>query len=137
VSVAAAHDSERTLRDHKALIRTRLGVKLDLEQARDVAEQAIRAGARVKDNPADLINVALEELIRARCELPGYTTLDELAARIRAEVNGAIFRGIGERMSSAERARLDGLLDVDLRSRRSDLDRLKQPARAATRFRST
>jgi 2,4-dienoyl-CoA reductase-like NADH-dependent reductase (Old Yellow Enzyme family) len=45
----------------------------------------------------DLINVALEELIRARCEVPGYSTLDELAARIRAEVNSAIFHGIGRR----------------------------------------
>ncbi|MEU1737505.1 hypothetical protein [Streptosporangium sp. NPDC020145] len=33
-----------------------------------------------KDDPADLINVALEELIRRRCELPGCTTLDVMAA---------------------------------------------------------
>jgi len=26
-------------------------------------------------------------LVRARCELPGYTTLDAVAAAIRAEVN--------------------------------------------------
>lgn len=131
-SVVAAHDSERTLRHHKTLIRARLGVRLDPEQARDVAEQAIRVAAEVKDNPADLINVALEELIRARCELPGYTTLDELAARIRAEVNGGIFRAIGERLTVSDRGRLDGLLEVDPRTRRSDFDRLKQPARAAT-----
>ncbi|GAA4386437.1 hypothetical protein GCM10023088_57400 [Actinomadura verrucosospora] len=45
-----------------------------------------------KDNPADLINVALEELVRARCELPGYTTLDAMAASTRAEVNTGFFR---------------------------------------------
>jgi hypothetical protein len=39
------------------------------------------------DDPADLINVVLEELVRARCELAGYTTLDAMAAAIRAEVN--------------------------------------------------
>jgi hypothetical protein len=47
----------------RTLIRSQVGVRLDPEQARDVAEQAIRAAAEVKDNPADLI--------RARCELPG------------------------------------------------------------------
>ena len=43
----------------------------------EVAGQAIQAAAQAKDNPADLINVALEELVRARLELPGYSTLDE------------------------------------------------------------
>jgi hypothetical protein len=56
------------------------------EQARKLAEEAIREAAWSKDNPADLINVALEELVRGRYELPGYTTLDELTARVRAEV---------------------------------------------------
>jgi hypothetical protein len=43
----------------------------------------IRKAAQAKGNPADLINVALEELVRAQCELPGYTTLDELTKKIR------------------------------------------------------
>jgi hypothetical protein len=45
-----------------------------------------------KDNPADLINVAPEELVRARCELPGYTTLDAIAATIRTGVSTAFYR---------------------------------------------
>jgi len=57
------------------------------------AGQAIQAAAQAKDNPADLINVALEELVRARLELPAYGTLDELAASIRAQVNTAVFEG--------------------------------------------
>ena len=52
-----------------------MGVKYEA-RVREVAEQAIRKAAQTKDNPADLINVALEELVRQRCELPGYTTLD-------------------------------------------------------------
>jgi TnpA family transposase len=130
--VTVAPDSERTLRHHKALVRNRLQVVAEPARARAVAAAAIRAAAHVKDNPADLINVALEELVRARCELPGYTTLDELAARIRAEVNGEFFEGIARRVGAADRARLDGLLVVDPQTRRSAFDRLKQPARAAT-----
>ncbi len=74
--------------------------------------------------PADLINVALEELVRARLELPAYGTLDELAASIRAQVNTAVFAGIATWMTPAEAAVADGLLEVDPVRRRSDFDRL-------------
>ncbi|WP_343075350.1 DUF4158 domain-containing protein [Actinopolyspora biskrensis] len=60
-----------------------------VEHVRDT--QAILAAVQTKDNPADLINVALEELVRTRCELPGYSTLDEMAATIRTEVNTTFF----------------------------------------------
>jgi hypothetical protein len=53
--------------------------RLSRDQVRAVAEAAIRAAVQTKDNPADLINVALEELVRASCELPGYT--DPAASR--------------------------------------------------------
>jgi hypothetical protein len=130
--VAPIHESERSAKRHREWVRERLGVTYDAERARMIAEQAIRAAAAVKDNPADLINVALEELIRARCELPAYSTLDRLAGRIRAEVNGGIFALVHGRMSPADRARLLGLLERDLITKRSGLDRLKQTAPAAT-----
>jgi Domain of unknown function (DUF4158) len=100
--VDAEHDSERTLRHHRGLVRQRLGITADPARAREVAEQAIRTAALTKDNPADLINVALEELVWARLELPGYTTLDEMAASIRTAVNTAEYAGIDARMSRAQ-----------------------------------
>ena len=69
--VEAVHDSERTAERHRDWVRARLGVTYDPPAAREVAEQAIREAVQAKDNPADLINVALEELVRARLELPG------------------------------------------------------------------
>ena len=42
-------------------------------RVRQVADTAIRKAVHSKDNPADLTNVALEELVRARCELPAAT----------------------------------------------------------------
>jgi hypothetical protein len=114
------------------LVRDRLGVDANAERARTIAEQAISSAAAVMDNPADLINVALEELIRAHCELPAYSTLDRLAGRIRAEVNGEIFERVHARMSKASRVHVLALLERDLVSRRSGIDRLKQTAPAAT-----
>lgn len=43
-------------------------------ESRKIAAGAIRTAAETKDNPADLINIALEELVKSNCELPGYTT---------------------------------------------------------------
>ncbi|WP_406314639.1 hypothetical protein OHA77_40040 [Streptosporangium sp. NBC_01639] len=46
-------------------MRTRVGVAYDAAGVRAVAAKAIRKAAQAKDNPADLINVALDELVRA------------------------------------------------------------------------
>jgi hypothetical protein len=132
VDVAAVADAERTAKRHRQFVRARLGVKYAPATVRAVAEDAIRTVVQSKDNPADLINVALDELVRQHCELPGYTTLDALAASIRAEVNSGMFAAVAARPSRAERARLEGLLLVDPVTRRSEFDRLKDPAQAAT-----
>jgi hypothetical protein len=87
--------------------------------------------AQTKDNPAGLVNVALEELVRARLEPPGYSTLDELAAGIRHQVSTAVFAGIAARMSLADVQVIDGLLEAGPVRRRSGLDRLKTVAPAA------
>ena len=39
--------------------------------------------SRVKTNPADLLNAAIEELVRAHYELPAFSTLDRLTAHLR------------------------------------------------------
>ena len=89
-------------------------VTYDTARVRQVAEQAIRKAVQAKDNPADLINVALEELVRARCELPGYTTLDAMATAIRTEVNAAFYQAVASPIDMAARARLARLLLANL-----------------------
>lgn len=65
---------------------------------------------QTKDNPADLIKVALEKLVKARMELPGYSTLGEMASAIRTEVHEEFFASIMSRMDEVEQAWLLGLL---------------------------
>jgi hypothetical protein len=76
---------DRSGRWQQQLVRERLGVCSDPERARSLAEQAIRSEAEVKNHPPDLINVAFEVLVRQRLELPGFSTLDGIAARVRGE----------------------------------------------------
>lgn len=111
--VTAEAYAERTGKRHRQFVRDRLGVKYTPATVRAVAEAAIRKAAQSKDNPADLINVALDELVRQRCKLPGYTTLDAMTAAIRTEVNGGMFTTMAARPGRIQRARLERLLWVD------------------------
>jgi hypothetical protein len=72
------------------------------KQARHVATRAMHTSAQVMNNPADLINAAIEMLLAEHCELPAFSTLDRLARRIRTIVNGGIYQRI-----------LANLLDTD------------------------
>ena len=130
--VAAQVEANRTAKRHREFVRDRLGVTYDSAEVRGIAETAIRAAAQTKDNPADLINVALEELVRKGRELPGYTTLDKMVAKIRTEVNGKVFTAVAARITPAQRTRLTELLRVDPSNRRSEFDRLMAPAKAAS-----
>lgn len=130
--VIAVHEAGRTLWRHRDFVRAWVGVVYEPARAREVAEAAIRAAVPTKDDPADLINVALEELVRARCELPGFSTLDKMAASIRTEHNLALYATVAARLDAAKRHRLAGLMWVDPTSRRSEFDRLKTPAPAPT-----
>ncbi|MFJ2032950.1 DUF4158 domain-containing protein [Streptosporangium sp. NPDC087985] len=129
--VVLAEAAERSATRHRNYVRTRMGVTYNAAGVRTVAAEAIRKAAQAKDNPADLINVALDELVRARCELPGYTTLDELTKKIRTEVNRGFFSLVSSRVDAAARARLGRLLVVDPVTRR-EYDGLKDVAQAAS-----
>jgi TnpA family transposase len=123
---------DRTARWQQELVRDRLGVLSDPERARALAEQAIREEAQVKNHPPDLINVALELLVRESLELPGFSTLNEMAARVRAEVNAGMFAGILARMSQGEVLRINGLLEAVGASGKSQFDALKRAAGKAS-----
>lgn len=79
------------------------------------------------DNPADLINVAIDELIHHRYELPGFNTLDRLVRRVRNLVNQKLFLLVISRLNQEYIERLDNLLKshpVQLRSPYNDLKQL-------------
>jgi len=122
----------RTGRWQQELVRERLGVVSDPERARSLAEQVIREEAEVKNHPPDLINVALEVMVRESLELPAFSTLNEIAARVRAEVNAAMFAQVVTRMTPGEVLRVNGLLEVLGPSGKSRFDGLKRvPGRAS------
>ena len=98
----------------------------------DVAGRAMHDAAAIMDNPADLINASIEELVRDRIELPAFATLDRLARRVRTLVNGGYFRLIAARLTDEEKRKLDGLLVRDESAKKSPLQAIKRlPKRAS------
>ncbi|MER6076394.1 Tn3 family transposase [Streptomyces sp. NPDC001817] len=132
LAAAAGRSAER----YRSWIGEYLGLVHDPARAREIAVAAMEEAAPVRASVVDLVNVALEELVRAGLELPGFSTLDRMAASVRTRVEGEICTGIAARVGAA-RERLAGLLVVPDGERRSPFDVVKEPGRRATwsRFR--
>ncbi len=120
--------STRTAERHRTLIRERSEVVYDPAGARKVAAEAIEEAARRKNDPADLINIALERLVEGSYELPAFRTLNDMAATIRARVNEEIFAVVAGRLGEVGVARLQRLLVTGARGK-SEFYQLTRPAR--------
>ncbi|MFD0212096.1 DUF4158 domain-containing protein [Streptomyces hirsutus] len=124
--------AERTAKHHRGLVRKQAGVTYDQVKARGIVEQSIRKEAAAKNRPADLINIALEKVVEAGLELPGFSTFDKMASKIRTEVNASICAGTHDRMSAAQRAGLMRLLEDRDSDGTTLFNRLKKPAKGPT-----
>lgn len=131
-AIEPGYEETRTLYRHHQAIRDYLRVTPWGTDASRLAIRAVSEAAETKDNPADLINVALEILIKERYELPAFSTLDRLVRRVRTVVNQRYFEDIFNRLSPEETARLDALLIAEGRGSRSPYQRLKHLPKSPT-----
>ena len=77
-----------TARDrHTALVREFLRVTAYGSDAKRVIIEVCFQAAQTRDDLPDIINMAIEELIRQRSELPAFSTLLRIARTARNTVN--------------------------------------------------
>jgi len=88
--------------------------------------ETMTRAARTKDEPADLINAAIEELIRRRWELPVFNTLQRAALHVRAAVSRGYYRGITLALSGEAVLQIDRLFQTDAATRQSIWNDLRQ-----------
>ena len=131
-AVPRGYGQDRTLYRHQTAVRAYLQVLVFGEAARAAVSARVRTAATVLDNPADLINVAIEELVRLRYELPAFSTLDRLVEQVRTEVNQALFTQVAMCLTAEATARLQALLDAKLAPRRTNFQTIKDPPESAT-----
>src|ERR1700751_2867573 len=101
-----AYDASTARDRHTALIREFLGVTAYGPAAREVVVETCLQAARTRDDLPDLINMAIEELIRQRFELPAFSTLLRIARTARNTVNRRYQSRFCESLSEAARQRL-------------------------------
>ena len=118
--------TRRTLYRHHNFVRDFLKVKSYDKTARQLITGTVFEAAQVMDNPADLINAAIESLIKERYELPAFSSLDRLARRVRFLVNNRIWNTLLSRLTDTEFSRLDELLMPDAKAFRTPYNALKQ-----------
>ena len=118
--------NEVTLYRYQKLIRAFYQYRPFEKAGIAIAAHAIESAAAVMDNPADLINVAIEQLVKDRVQLPAFGTLDRLARRIRTLVNGRFFAQIEAGLTEEDKHKLDALLvrTSDPKSPLHDIKRL-------------
>jgi hypothetical protein len=130
--VVPGYDHDRTLYRHHQLVREYYQIIPYGKEARRAALRTLLRAVRTMDNPADMINAVLEELIKQRYELPAFSTLDRLTGRVRALVYGRIYRAVESRMTAEIQHDLEKLLEVQTPSHRSPFSQLKLVPRSPT-----
>jgi hypothetical protein len=110
---------------HMASVRSWIGVSaFDREGLRIIVKSCVEA-SRVREDLADIINIAIEELLRKRFELPGFTTLFRAARTARATVNRSYYNRISQALNPQTRARIDALFDKAEGTRQTPWDAVK------------
>lgn len=127
-----AYDESKTRRRHTDKILASLRVTPFGTDADKAMNAALTTAATTKDDLADIVNVAIEELVRQRYELPGFTTLLRAARRARATVNSGYYRLLYHALGKEGRAKIDTLLTRSSRSFKSLWDKVKQEPRRPT-----
>lgn len=107
-------------------IRERRGARIFNEEARRVMTDAMTTAVVEKDELVDLINIAIEELVRQRYELPVFNTLKTTAEKVQVASYRELYERVFEALSEKERADLDALFEVRLGTTYSDWHQLKQ-----------
>ena len=117
-STIKTYDNSDTRLRHLQIIRAFLGVSPFDSKARHLIVVAIGKAAKTKEEPTDLINIAIEELIKNSYELPAFSTIERAVNRIRVSVNRSFYRKIFDSLNEEEVNKINNLLenDEDLKS---------------------
>jgi TnpA family transposase len=126
--------SDSTLYRHHSAVLERLSISAWGAAARSLTREIMVDIAQVRTDPADLVNAAVDALVRHRFELPSQDTLVRLAGRVHSEVNTAQWQRIDALLDDGKRAALEALLVVDATTQESPFAVLcRAPGRATGR----
>ena len=125
-SCLSSYEQSKTKKRHIALIREFLSVKPYGLEARKIVVRSMGQAARTKNDLADIINVAIEELVHNRYELPVFNTLVRVAKRVRGTVNRVFYQQVSQSLNHEEYKQLDLLFTTTKPNSKTTWLELKQ-----------
>lgn len=102
----ASYTNKTDMYRHRAIIKKRMQVNSWDEMVQALAFGKAMKIAQTLNDPADIINAVIEEVIKLRYELTAFSTLDRLTRKARTEVNTVIFKQVATALKK------DGLAKV-------------------------
>ena len=105
----AGYDTSGTRQRHVKAIRQHLEVQPFSKAARQVMMAAMEAAIETQHDLVDLINVALEELVKERYELPAFSALERAARDVRTDHNNKLYQSVSDALNGAEQMQLSQL----------------------------
>lgn len=127
-----AYDVSGSRYRYIARIREYLGVKSFDEAARRVLSETIQQAALLREDVTDIVNIAIEEIVRRRYELPAFRTLRDESQRAKAAANRAFYDRVYQALGKNRCRSIDRLLEVDGIDRKSLWQSLKLDPGAPT-----
>lgn len=125
--------SPSTVYRHQRAVLNYLGVTAWDHQARRLTEQTMAKMAQARTDPADLINAAIDALVRHRFELPTLVMLRRLASLAHHTVNEHQWSQVCAALSEVKREQLEAMLVVAPDVRDSPFAQVCSGAGRATR----
>ncbi|MEM6869367.1 MAG: DUF4158 domain-containing protein, partial [Cyanobacteria bacterium P01_C01_bin.121] len=105
----AGYDTSGTRQRHVKAIRQHLEVQPFATAARQVMLTAMETAIETQHDLVDLINVALEELVKERFQLPAFSTLERAAKDVRAAHNNKLYQSVSDALNGGEQMQLSQL----------------------------
>jgi hypothetical protein len=105
--------TDSTLYRHQSSVLERLHITAWGAAARELVRNTMSDIAQTRTDPVDLVNAAVDALVRHQFELPSLDTLTRLAGQIHSQVNAVHWQRINALLTADERAALEALLVVN------------------------
>ncbi len=126
------YDTSGTRQRHVLLIRALQKLKPYSPAARTCFLKAMVEAGKTKEDLADLINVALDELTKNCFELPPFALLDKAAHHVRAVTIRGLYRRVYQAIPQEAQTSLDALFIVQSGQQLSSWELLKQEPASPT-----
>ncbi|MGH0758452.1 Tn3 family transposase [Bacillus cereus] len=109
-----------------AMIREYRQAKIFNNQAHQIMLNIMKESILEKDEKSDIINIAIDELIKNSYELPAFSTLTKAADHVHAEAYRTLYQNISDALTIEEKQKIDQLFQSIEGSTYSDWNVVKQ-----------